>query len=129
VNYFVRIILLILVRMPAICLHYRLLIDRNFTVSKTSSSFQQKATVSNYISFLHCIININIGPACNKIAGSDLDGDQYFVSHFLLRLIHNTVYIFRFIGVQNYNCREKSSHSIINQCQWIINQHLSQFLQ
>jgi len=57
-----------------------------------SLSFQLKAIVSHHQGFFYSIENIfcfYIGPDCNKIAGSDLDGDQYFVNiigFFFLRL-------------------------------------------
>ena len=35
------------------------------------------------ISMTFHLINLIKGPDFNKIAGSDLDGDGYFVSHFL----------------------------------------------
>ncbi len=47
-----------------------------------SLSFRLKAIVSHHQGFFDSIENMfcfYIGPDCNKIAGSDLDGDQYFV--------------------------------------------------
>lgn len=43
--------------------------------------------------FILLKISFNIGPDCNKIAGSDLDGDHYFVN-IIFPFVFNHNFIF-----------------------------------
>ena len=69
--------------MPVICDNWKQSIYPNFIVWRTWSFSRQQGIVRCGLTIVMDdeLFAIDLGPDFHKIAGSDLDGDQYFVSH------------------------------------------------